>query len=164
MPALRVFSAGWSYTRNLSRPALPLKQACTIPEIVAILAHELGHWALSHLIKGLVVTMLHLMLFFTLYGEMVSSAAMFRSFGSLFLFQPNRPSVQISSPLAILPSQHSHIYPDRFTEQPTLVGLVIFGMVVAPIEQVPDRPSDRRPRDNMCAAPILSETPSRGNE
>lgn len=71
-----------------------MKQACTIPEIVAILAHELGHWALSHLIKGLVVTMLHLMLFFTLYGEMVSSAAMFRSFGSLLLFQPNRPSVQ----------------------------------------------------------------------
>ena len=41
-----------------------LKEQTTDDEIVAIVAHELGHWKNGHTIQGIAMTMGHLMLFF----------------------------------------------------------------------------------------------------
>ena len=32
------------------------KQGCNNPEILAVLAHELGHWKLSHNLKNLIIS------------------------------------------------------------------------------------------------------------
>ena len=65
------------------------KKICTVDEIVAILAHELGHWALSHLPKQLLLAEMHLLVFFFLFGHAMNSAEMFRSFG----FTDERPII-----------------------------------------------------------------------
>mmetsp|Transcript_16928 Transcript_16928/g.21660 ORF Transcript_16928/g.21660 Transcript_16928/m.21660 type:complete len:412 (+) Transcript_16928:1-1236(+) len=54
---------------------------CTTKEVVGILGHELGHWKMSHTVKGFVLQML--LSFITLkgFGEFVSSPDMYASFG-----------------------------------------------------------------------------------
>ncbi|EKX52526.1 hypothetical protein GUITHDRAFT_161213 [Guillardia theta CCMP2712] len=44
---------------------------CKIEEIVAILGHELGHWAKAHIYKQLFVAELHLLIFFYMFGYML---------------------------------------------------------------------------------------------
>lgn len=77
---------------------------CSVPEIVAILGHELGHWAMSHVTKQLAIAQVHLLIFFYLYGTVMHAPSMFAAFG--------------------FPSQ-----------QPTVIGLLLFASIVAPVEQ-----------------------------
>ncbi|KAG4306232.1 hypothetical protein PORY_000220 [Pneumocystis oryctolagi] len=50
-------------------------------EIVAILAHELGHWALYHISKMLVVTQIHIFFVFMLFSVFIQNTSLYRSFG-----------------------------------------------------------------------------------
>ena len=54
---------------------------CSLEEIVAILAHELGHWKLWHTFFNLAIVQLHLFFFFFFLGGMLNSDAMYSSFG-----------------------------------------------------------------------------------
>lgn len=54
---------------------------CSDDEIVAILAHELGHWKMKHTISQLIIAEIHLFIFFFSYGYMIGSKGMYQSFG-----------------------------------------------------------------------------------
>jgi len=62
---------------------------CKIEEIVAILGHELGHWAKAHIYKQLFVAELHLLIFFYMFGYMLHNQEMYAAFG----FQSKRPVI-----------------------------------------------------------------------
>jgi STE24 endopeptidase len=48
---------------------------------VAVLAHELGHWAMNHTVKNLIVSLSYLLLTFYLFGQVLHSTPVFESFG-----------------------------------------------------------------------------------
>ncbi|KAK9368126.1 peptidase family M48-domain-containing protein [Lipomyces kononenkoae] len=50
-------------------------------EVVAVLAHELGHWALSHTTKMLVIQQVHLFAIFVLFSVFINNASLYQSFG-----------------------------------------------------------------------------------
>lgn len=57
-----------------------LKQATT-EEIVAILAHELGHWAHGHVLLTFCVSQTYLLIAFTFFARCMGSADLYASFG-----------------------------------------------------------------------------------
>ncbi|KAL7065492.1 hypothetical protein AAHC03_04646 [Spirometra sp. Aus1] len=52
-------------------------------EILAVLAHELGHWKLNHITKHLVLSQLNLFLMFVVFQLLVDVEPLFTSFGFL---------------------------------------------------------------------------------
>jgi STE24 endopeptidase len=58
----------------------------TTDEIIAVLAHELGHFKHGHVYKTFILTQLHLLVFFFTFSMAVSSRALYESFG--FTTQP----------------------------------------------------------------------------
>lgn len=53
----------------------------TPPEIEAVLAHELGHWSLSHTTKLLGIAQFHLLYVFALFSVFIHNASLYSSFG-----------------------------------------------------------------------------------
>ena len=78
----------------------------TIPELLTVLAHEIGHYKKKHILKGMVLNILHMGFLFFLLSIFLDSASLFKAFG----FEP----------------PHMPIY----------AGFVFFGMLYAPIELV----------------------------
>ena len=50
-------------------------------EVEAVLAHELGHWSMSHTTKLLAISQFHVFYTFALFSAFVSNRSMYRSFG-----------------------------------------------------------------------------------
>ncbi|KAK9385911.1 peptidase family M48-domain-containing protein [Lipomyces mesembrius] len=50
-------------------------------EVVAVLAHELGHWALSHTTKMLIIQQIHLFTIFVLFSVFINNMSLYQSFG-----------------------------------------------------------------------------------
>jgi STE24 endopeptidase len=65
-----------------------LIEQCKEGEVVAVLAHELGHWKLGHTLKNLALTQLQMLSTFALFSVVRSSAGLFTSFG----FVDRRPA------------------------------------------------------------------------
>ncbi|CAG2114636.1 unnamed protein product [Medioppia subpectinata] len=63
------------------------KMGCTDEEIVSIMAHELGHWYLSHALKYLAVAETVLLVYITLYSMLYQNEVLFSAFG----FEDKRP-------------------------------------------------------------------------
>lgn len=57
------------------------KKGCSNEEVLAVLAHELGHWQLNHVAKNIVIMQINLFLMFAAFGFMVQYEPMYRSFG-----------------------------------------------------------------------------------
>ncbi len=76
----------------------------SVPGLVTIVAHEIGHYKKKHLLTGLVLSILHAGMLFYLLSIFIRQSGMFRAF---YL-------------------EHSSIY----------AGLVIFGLLYAPIEML----------------------------
>ncbi|MCD6567463.1 MAG: M48 family metallopeptidase [Dehalococcoidia bacterium] len=53
----------------------------TVPELVAVLAHEVGHYKKKHIIKGTVIGILHTGLLFFLLSLFLGSAGLYQAFG-----------------------------------------------------------------------------------
>lgn len=53
----------------------------TVEETVAVLAHEIGHWKLSHLPKMLTASQAHLFVVFSLFSAFVRNNSLYSSFG-----------------------------------------------------------------------------------
>ncbi len=51
-----------------------------VPELVAVLAHEIGHYKKKHIIKGMVISILHTGVLFFLLSFFLSEAALFDAF------------------------------------------------------------------------------------
>ncbi|KOC70223.1 CAAX prenyl protease 1 like protein [Habropoda laboriosa] len=56
-------------------------QGCETDEIVAVLAHELGHWKYNHVLKGFIIGQLCLLINIFLYGKLMNYKPMFYAFG-----------------------------------------------------------------------------------
>jgi len=52
-----------------------------LPEIVAVLGHELGHWKLNHTVKLLLISELQIFVSFFLFGQILGWHLMYTSFG-----------------------------------------------------------------------------------
>jgi hypothetical protein len=72
---------------RLGRPDTPHRKRMhySVLQIVAVLAHELGHWKLKHTYKNLMLGQLTILLQFALF-EAMNSPALLQSFG--FVEQP----------------------------------------------------------------------------
>lgn len=54
---------------------------CKENQVVAVLAHELGHWKLGHTLKNLVLTQMQMLCTFALFSLVRTSKGLFTSFG-----------------------------------------------------------------------------------
>lgn len=52
----------------------------TVPEIIAIIGHEVGHYKKKHVIQGLVINMLNMLLVFFLLSVFIKSPGLFQAF------------------------------------------------------------------------------------
>lgn len=58
----------------------------TVPELVAVLAHEIGHYKKNHIILGLLINILHYGLLFFLLSLFINSSGLYQAF---YLDQPS---------------------------------------------------------------------------
>ncbi|CDR42150.1 CYFA0S08e04170g1_1 [Cyberlindnera fabianii] len=58
-----------------------LIETSTTQETTAVLAHEIGHWALSHTTKTLLIAQAHVLAIFTLFSGFYKNKSLFESFG-----------------------------------------------------------------------------------
>ena len=54
---------------------------CNIEEILGVLGHELGHWKLNHVLKGIILAQIHILLMFALFGYLSKNQLLFSAFG-----------------------------------------------------------------------------------
>ncbi|XP_022094831.1 CAAX prenyl protease 1 homolog [Acanthaster planci] len=57
------------------------KTGCNDEEVLAVLAHELGHWKLSHNLKNLVISQVNLFLCLFLFALLIERKELFEAFG-----------------------------------------------------------------------------------
>uniref|UniRef100_G3MQQ2 CAAX prenyl protease n=1 Tax=Amblyomma maculatum TaxID=34609 RepID=G3MQQ2_AMBMU len=57
------------------------KTGCNDDEILGVLAHELGHWKLSHVIKNFVIGQVHLFFCFMIFSLLYTDEQAYRAFG-----------------------------------------------------------------------------------
>lgn len=82
-----------------------LMQKASSEEVVAVLAHELGHWSRGHTTKLFGIAQAHLFYVFALFSVFIGNLSLYRAFGF-----------------------HAH--------QPIIVGFILFGDVLAPMDTV----------------------------
>ncbi|XP_029036433.1 CAAX prenyl protease 1 homolog [Osmia bicornis bicornis] len=56
-------------------------KGCETDEVLAVLAHELGHWKYNHTLKGFVLGLMGFMLNLFLYAKLLNYEPMYRAFG-----------------------------------------------------------------------------------
>lgn len=56
-------------------------QGCEDSEVLAVLAHELGHWKLGHVTKNILIVQVHLFLMFTAFGYLFNYEPFYRAVG-----------------------------------------------------------------------------------
>lgn len=57
------------------------KTGCSNDEVVAVLGHELGHWKMNHVLKGIVISQVNLLLIFGVFGALYRYSPLYRAFG-----------------------------------------------------------------------------------
>lgn len=96
-----------------------LKQ-CSLPQVLAVLGHELGHWKLNHTVKNLVAAQINFLGMFWLAGHLIHEPRLYHDFGfhhtqatyiGLLLFS------FVFSPLSHLIQFAQHVLSRRFEFQ-----------------------------------------------
>nr|XP_018902752.1 PREDICTED: CAAX prenyl protease 1 homolog [Bemisia tabaci] len=57
------------------------KKGCDNDEVLAVLAHELGHWKLNHVLKNIIIMQVNLLLMFLAFGLLFKYSVLYRAFG-----------------------------------------------------------------------------------
>ncbi|GBN85530.1 CAAX prenyl protease 1 [Araneus ventricosus] len=57
------------------------KTGCNNDEILAVLAHELGHWKLNHVLKNLTIAQVNLFLCFAVFALLYKNSTLYAAFG-----------------------------------------------------------------------------------
>lgn len=57
------------------------KTGCNNDEILAVLAHELGHWKLNHILKNLIIVQVNLFLCFSVFALLYKNPTLYAAFG-----------------------------------------------------------------------------------
>ncbi|ODN75208.1 hypothetical protein L202_06405 [Cryptococcus amylolentus CBS 6039] len=81
----------------------------TTEEVVAVLAHELGHWKFTHPTKLLLATQVHLFLTLTIFSIFINNRSLYSAFGF-------DPSLAVTAP------------------QPFCIGFILFQLVLEPTD------------------------------
>lgn len=81
-------------------------------EVVAVLAHELGHWKMGHIMKNMGIVQCHLFFVFALFAAFVRNASLYFSFG----FGP-------AAGFGI-------------NTRPIIIGFILFNEIFAPVESL----------------------------
>ncbi|CAL1273872.1 unnamed protein product [Larinioides sclopetarius] len=58
-----------------------IKTGCNNDEILAVLAHELGHWKLNHVLKNLIIAQVNLFLCFAVFALLFKNSSLYAAFG-----------------------------------------------------------------------------------
>jgi STE24 endopeptidase len=104
----------------------------SVPGLVAILAHEIGHYKKKHIIQGLVLSILHAGVLFYLLSVFIRQRGLFEAF---------------------------------YLEHPSIfVGLVIFGLLYAPLEMVLSVLMEIRSRRNEYEADRYAAATTRNRD
>lgn len=64
-----------------SKKTEELQKGCEDPEVLAVLAHELGHWKLGHITKNIIIIQIHLFLMFSMFAYLFKYDPLYRSIG-----------------------------------------------------------------------------------
>ncbi len=100
----------------------------TVPELVAVLAHEIGHYKKKHIIQGLIISILHFGLLFFLLSIFIDSAGLYEAFyieqpsiytGLIFFGLLYTPIELVLSILLNMLSRKNEADADRFAVQTT---------------------------------------------
>ncbi|XP_067946444.1 CAAX prenyl protease 1 homolog [Watersipora subatra] len=57
------------------------KKGCTNEEVVAVLAHELGHWYLNHVLKNFFIGQANVLVCFAAFAYLIKTTALYTAFG-----------------------------------------------------------------------------------
>ncbi|KFM64976.1 CAAX prenyl protease 1-like protein, partial [Stegodyphus mimosarum] len=57
------------------------KAGCNDDEVVAVLAHELGHWKLNHVLKNLIIAQVNFFLCFAVFALLYKNQSLYAAFG-----------------------------------------------------------------------------------
>lgn len=57
------------------------KTGCNTSEVLAVLGHELGHWKLNHVLKGIIISQVNLFLVFAVFGSLYKYSPLYQTFG-----------------------------------------------------------------------------------
>ena len=97
------FFTGFGRTKRLALFDT-LVEKLSVPEVVAVVAHEIGHFRRRHILQGAVLGVLHSGVVFFLLSLVLDEPGLYRAFG--------------------------------LDHQPVYAGLVLFGLLYAPVERV----------------------------
>ncbi|MFC1538366.1 M48 family metallopeptidase [Candidatus Latescibacterota bacterium] len=95
----------------------------TIPELVAVLAHEIGHYKKKHILQGIVISILHTGVMFFLLSVFLSHEGLFEAFymdnssiyaGFIFFGMLYTPIELVLSIFMNMLSRHNEYQADRF--------------------------------------------------
>lgn len=82
----------------------------TIPEVVSVLGHEIGHWKLNHTTKLMVIAEFHMFMIFTIFSVFIKNKSFYNSFGFGL--------------------------PNGISEMPIMIGFLLFGDVLKPVDAI----------------------------
>lgn len=103
------------------------KTGCNTDEVLAVLGHELGHWKLNHVLKGIIISQVNLLLVFSVFGTLYKYSPLYRAFGfhnsqpafigliivMQFVFAPYNEVLQF---LLTMFSRHNEFQADNFAK------------------------------------------------
>ncbi|KAL6936661.1 hypothetical protein ACO0R3_000261 [Hanseniaspora guilliermondii] len=87
----------------------------SIDEVVAVLGHEIGHWKMNHIPQMLIISQIHISVFFMLFNNVYKNVKMFADFN--FIIDPSSKVPTTTSPV----SKYVVV-----NDYPFLVGLFLF--------------------------------------
>jgi STE24 endopeptidase len=98
----------------------------TVPELVAVLAHEIGHYKKKHILQGMIISILHTGAMFFLLSVFLSHEGLFRAFymenssiyaGFIFFGMLFTPIELVLSVFMSILSRHNEFQADRFSAE-----------------------------------------------
>ena len=106
----------------------------TVPELVAVLAHEIGHYKKKHILQAMVISILHFGLLFFLLSVFINSTGLYQAFyveqpsiytGLIFFGLLYTPIELVLSILMNMLSRKNEADADRFAVQTTPAPLAL---------------------------------------
>ena len=98
----------------------------TVPELVAVLAHEIGHYKKKHILQGMIISILHTGAIFFLLSVFLSHEGLFRAFymenssiyaGFIFFGMLFTPIELVLSVFMSMLSRHNEYQADRYSAE-----------------------------------------------
>ena len=106
----------------------------TVPELVAVLAHEIGHYKKKHILQAMVISILHFGLLFFLLSVFINSTGLYQAFyiaqpsiytGLIFFGLLYTPIELVLTIVMNMLSRKNEADADRFAVQTTLAPLAL---------------------------------------